>query len=170
MNSEHAPEPIKLIEKLKDCWRQNGCTIRAGSSQAEITAFEQRYSVRLPSDLRTYFATVDGMAEGESDANMFSFFPLKQVKSIPEELADFGGIPDYSGIMRSLPDPQHWFMIADYLIASAVFAVCLHAAADETPIVWIGSGNEHQVIAGSFSKFVEIYLARPLNLVQLPTE
>ena len=170
MNREHDHETIKIIDRLKGHWVQEGLKTRPGASQAEIGAFEERYSVRLPPDLRTYFAMVDGMAEGETDANMFSFLPLKAVKCVSEELAHFGGIPDYTGIMQSLPDPHHWFVIVDYLIASAVFAIRLHSVVDETPVFWIGSGKEYQCVAGSFSEFVEIYFARPLSLVQPSVE
>jgi cell wall assembly regulator SMI1 len=100
------PGTIALIEKLKGFWLQKGIKVRPGLSLQQIESFESRYMFDLPPDLRLYFATVDGMQEGETDPDMFSFLPLKGVKSIPEELAHFGGIPDYTEIMRSLADPH----------------------------------------------------------------
>jgi hypothetical protein len=165
MDDNHDPKTIALIDRLSGYWMQQRIKIRPGVSLQQIESFESRYLVRLPPDLRRYFATVDGMDEGETDPDMFSFLPLKAVKSIPEELAHFCGIPDYREIMRSLPDPQRWFVIVDYLIASSVYAIRLSAIPEDTPVLWIGSGKDQRVVAPSFSAFVEAYLANPLGLL-----
>jgi hypothetical protein len=165
MDDNHDPETNALIQRLKGYWLQNGIKLKPGVTLQQIESFEARYLVRIPPDLRAYFATVDGMEEGETDPEVFSFLPLKAVKSIPEELAHFGGIPDYREIMLSLADPHHWFVIVDYIITSAVYAIRLSAVPENTPVLWIGSGKHHRVVAPSFSGFLEAYLANPLGLV-----
>ena len=110
-----------------DSWSQQGVRIRSGASIDRIERFESQYQIRLPTDFRHYLATVDGMDQGRMDENMFSFLSIDAIKSIPEELANFGGIPDYRDIVRTLPDPQHWFVIVDFLISSAVYAIRLSA-------------------------------------------
>ncbi len=153
------------IDRLRSHWSQEGIRIRPGVSLQQIEAFERRYQVRLPPDLRQYFTKVDGMEAGETDHDMFSFLPLEAVKSLPEELAHFGGIPDFTEIMWSLPDPHCWFVIVDYLITSAVYAIRLAAVPESTPVLWIGSGKHHRVVAPSFSGFADKYLANPFDLL-----
>jgi hypothetical protein len=77
------------------------------------------------------------------------------VKSVPEELADFGGIPDYRKIAKTLPQPASWFVFADFLIYSAAFAIRLSAGRDDAPVLWIGDGTTHNVVANSFSSFLD---------------
>lgn len=165
MDDKYDSETTALIERLRGYWMHRGIKIRSGVALQQIESFESRYQIRLPPDLRGYFATVDGMEDGETDPDMFSFLPLKAVKSILEELAHFAGIPDYREIMRSLPDPNCWFVIVDYLISSAVYAVRLSADPGDTPVLWIGDGTHHRVVASSFSGFLEAYLANPIGLV-----
>ena len=106
---------MNLIDQVKDSWLSNGIKIRPGAALKQIEAFEVKYSVRLPLDLRAYFMAVDGMEPGEMDPGMFAFLPLSAVKSIPQELALFGGTPDYREIKQTLIDPHRWFVIVDYL-------------------------------------------------------
>ncbi len=105
------------------------------------------------------------MEVGEMDLGMFSFLPLKAVKSIPEELAHAGGIPDYREIVRTLPEPNNWFVIVDYLISSAAYAIRLSTDRGDTPVVWIGDGTHHRVVATSFRGLLDAYLENPMGLV-----
>jgi hypothetical protein len=165
MEINHDPETVALLDRLKCYWMQKGIKIRSGVSPKQIQSFESRYQIRLPPDLRVYFATIDGMEEGETDPDMFSFLSLELVKTIPEELAHFSGIPDYREIMRTLADPHCWYVIVDYLIASAVYAIRISAAHEQTPVVWIGDGVNHRIVAPSFSGFLEAYLKDPLSVL-----
>src|SRR5260370_31803850 len=132
---DHDSEITALIDRRTSYWTQKGIKIRPGASLQQIESFESRYLVRLPPDLRQYFATVDGMEEGETDPDMFAFIRLEAVKSIPQELARFGGSPDYREIMQSLADPHCWYVIVDYLIGSAVCAIHLSASPENTPVL-----------------------------------
>ena len=105
------------------------------------------------------------MEEGDADPDLFTFLQLAQVKAVTEELAHFGGIPDYRDIVRSLAEPCRCFVIVDYLITSAAYAIRLAATDDATPVVWIGGGNHYRIVAQSFSGFLEAYLANPLGLL-----
>jgi cell wall assembly regulator SMI1 len=153
-----------LIERLKSHWLHDQIRLRPGVSLQQIEAFESRYHVCLPPDLREYFKSVDGMDEGDGDAEWFFFHPLQAVKSVPEELAHIRGFPDYTEIVRTLPDSHSWFVIVDFVFRSAAFAIRLSDDAVPTPVRWIGDGTHHHVVAPSFSDFLEAYLAEPLNL------
>jgi hypothetical protein len=161
----YLPEKATLIHQLIGHWSQLGVHIRPGAPPESVEFFETRYHVRLPADLRAYFTAVDGMIPGEADPDGFSFLPLHAVKSIPEELAHWGGTPDYRDIMRSLLDPSHWFVIVDYLICSAVYAIRLSPRSESTPVLWIGDGTRHRVAASSFTTFVQAYLVNPFELL-----
>jgi hypothetical protein len=165
MDDYNSPETAALIDRLLAYWVAMGGKTRPGVSHQQVQSFESRYLVRLPPDLRAFYAAVDGMEDGETDPDMFSFLPLKAVRAVPEELAHFGGIPDYREIVRTLADPHRWFVIVDYLITSAVYAIRLSATEKPAPVIWIGSGKHHRIVAPSFSGFLEAYLASPFDLL-----
>ena len=48
-----------------------------------LAAFEHEFGVSLPSDLRDYFLTMDGMPEEETDKEMIRFWRLEEVKALP---------------------------------------------------------------------------------------
>ena len=153
-----------MIEQLRANWSATGISIRPGASIEQIKAFEAHYDVRLPVDLREYFVAIDGMNEGETDNDLLSFHSLDAIKRIPEELAHFGGVPDYRDILQTLPDAHAWFVIGDWSINCAVIAIRLTGSASETPVVWIADGTTYWNVGQSFSEFLETYLANPQQL------
>jgi cell wall assembly regulator SMI1 len=161
MDHDQDPEAVGLIDRLRRHWLQNGIKIRNGLSLQQIESFESSYAIRIPPDLRTYYATMDGMEEGETDSEMFSFLPLESVKSIPERLARYR---EYSGITKSLTDSHCWFVTVDYVLTSMVYAVYLSSEPVNSPVRCI-CGNQHRIVAPSFSDFLEANLANSLDLL-----
>jgi hypothetical protein len=146
-----------LTERLRGYWDSNHIHIRSGLSPEAIQRFETQYNVVFPSDLREYLLVIDGM-DGETDNELLEFLPLADVKPVPEELASFAGIPDYSSICDGLPDASKFFVFADYMIRSHVYAIRLRADSHaSTPVIWI-CGPYWSEIAPSFSAFIENYL------------
>jgi hypothetical protein len=133
-------------------WRDAGLHIRPGVQPSAIEAFETRYQVTLPTDMRDYFLTIDGM-EDELDPGYNRFWPLHLVKPVEDELTErhqdrFA----YPGC----------FVFVDHCIW------CLAWAARLGPKPSRVSGPVFQVtasdipgrrIAPSFTVFVEMYLA-----------
>jgi hypothetical protein len=157
-------------ERLKSYWISIGTKVRPGASHEAIQSFEAAHGVRLSQDLSDYYQSVDGMAEGQTDNDMLEFLPLNSLKSITEELIEFGGIPDYRGLRESLPDPYQCFVIIDYMIRSHVYAVRLsHDPLAVTPVIWI-CGPHWEVIAPSFSDFGERYLLDRTAILFPPKE
>ncbi|HWQ34495.1 MAG TPA: SMI1/KNR4 family protein [Blastocatellia bacterium] len=155
---------IRPVDKLKTYWLSTGVRVRPPASFEEIASFEARYSVLLPQDMREYFSTFDGMQEDEFDQEMLSFWPLNKIETVPAILTEHSGIPDYRAIAHHLPEASSYFIFADYLIFSHVYAIHLSSAGDEeNQIIWIGDGNSHCMVADSFSDFLEKYLADPSN-------
>ena len=68
-------------------WRRSNIAIRSGVSADAIAAFESKYGVLLPTDVREYFVAADGTGD-EMDNDLYRFWPLAEVKPVHEELAD----------------------------------------------------------------------------------
>jgi hypothetical protein len=94
----------ELIKRLKNRWSENCSEVRPGVSLKQIEHFEFRHNVRMPLDLREYFATVDGHEE-VFDVGIFSFLPLESVRSLPEVLGENGQISVHHRIMGALFEP-----------------------------------------------------------------
>lgn len=147
-----------LAEKLSGYWDNDHIHIRSGLPPETIQRFETKYNVVFASDLREYFLGIDGMEDGDSDNELLAFLPLADVKPVPDELASFAGIPDYSSICDGLPRAPRCVVFADYMIRSHVYAIRLFAdSAASTPVIWI-CGPYWSEIAPSFSAFIEDYL------------
>jgi SMI1 / KNR4 family (SUKH-1) len=153
-------EPNDLTKRLIKHWAGMGVKTRPGATAAQIKRFESRYQVVLPPDLYEYFAAVDGMEEGEYWDD-FTFLPLRAVKSIPEIIGqDSGGYE----IMPILPDPERWFVVVDYMLWAALYAIRLSPVVEDSPVLWRGD-YEHRIVAASFSAFLEAYMTNPDNLL-----
>lgn len=164
MDGNRVPGATALIERLKSHWSQSGLKVRSGVPSHQIEEFESRHQVSLPLDLREYFTTVDGMDDEDTfDSEMISFLPLQAVRTIPDVLGKHGKISVHHEIMGSLPEPHRWFVIVDYMIGSAVFAIRLSPVVESNPV--LGYCGPYQIVAPTFSDFLEAYLTDPLELV-----
>ena len=147
-----------LTEKLREYWESNHFHIRSGLPPEAIQRFEAKYNVVLPADLHEYFRAIDGMEDGDSDNELVAFLPLADIKPVPEELRTFAGTPDYTSICDGLPAAPKFFVFADYMITSHVYAIRLSQDPEApTPVIWI-CGPYWSDIAPSFSVFIEDYL------------
>ena len=142
--------------KLKNHWVSRGVEVNPGVSAEELEAFESKYQVVLPADLRDYFLTVDGMVEGVMDQGCFNFWSLKAVKPIPEDS------PNYSD--RYIKDARSFFVFADFLIWSHAYAVRLSSTDAPNTIFMIGGETPIRMF-DSFSEFVSVYLSDPDGLL-----
>ena len=136
--------------RLKNHWLSQSIEINRGVSTEELGAFESKYNVSLPADLRDYFLTVNGMAEGVSDNALFRFWSLNEVKPIPEEAPSYSN-PSY------IEDAKSFFVFADFCIWSHAYAIRLSSDHGSNPIVVIG-GETSTRIFDSFSELVNNYL------------
>lgn len=136
-------------EQLKEYWSRDIVAMRPGALAYQIDNFERKYSVRLPADLRNYFETVNGFdlnKTGFCDNNCFSFFPLEEVERLNNQY-------------WQNPDDEPFFILVDFMIASAVYAIRLDEdASAESPVFVVYPRDRPIRIAGSFSEFAEGYL------------
>jgi hypothetical protein len=150
------PNKAMIGAKLKNHWLSLGVKVNAGVSHDELDAFESKYQVVLPADLRDYFLTVDGMVEGVMDHGCFSFWSLNAVKPIPDES------PNYSD--PYIKDARSFFVFADFLIWSHAYAIRL-AATDAANTIFMIGGETPIKMYDSFSEFVSAYLSDPDRLL-----
>jgi hypothetical protein len=132
-------------------WRDAGLTIRPPAEAWAICRFESENGVILPTDLREYFLTVDGM-EDELDPGTNRFWPLALVKPVSEELTD---------IHSDRWAYPNCFLFADHCIWCFAWAVCLGRLPLETsePVFQVTADKvPGRMIAPSFTAFVEMYL------------
>jgi hypothetical protein len=141
--------------RLQEQWMSHGLKTNPGVSSEDLAAFESKYQVSMPTDLREYFLTVNGMSEGTRDDALIRFWALNEVKPIPE------GAPDYSDI----EDAESLFLFADYCIWSHAYAIRLSSNRETSNGVFV-VGDENPVqIFESFSELVREYLLNPDHLL-----
>ena len=121
-----------------------------GASQAELKKLEQACGVRLPEDFKNYLSCANGMQIDDWDDNMIRFWPLQEIR------APTGMIPPLDS------SPPTSLIFADYLIDSHFFALEF-SANSEVRVINLSSERK-AVIAGSFSEFIDLCLAKNLPL------
>jgi hypothetical protein len=141
-----------VIDALRERWRAQGILNEHHATEAELVAFEARYNVVLPADLRHYFATVNGTALGQygmDDSDLLGFWHLDQVHTFAEERMTSG---DQDAGAR------HTFAFADHSIWCFGFGIQLSSnRIAATPIV-CDVGVPLQKVAESFAEFISRYL------------
>src|SRR5262249_45683667 len=147
-----------LGQPLVDLWRGAGLTIRPPAGQEAIQAFESKYNVVLPADMREYFLTVDGM-EDELDPGMNRFWPLEMVKPVEEELSEcHKDRLAYPGC----------FVFVDHCIWCLAWAVRLgkESVVSSGPVFQVTASEvPGRQIAPCFTAFVEMYLANQYSVL-----
>lgn len=137
--------------RLVRLWRSAGLTIRSGVQPGHIQAFESKYGVVLPADLREYFLTVDGM-EDELDQGTNRFWPLANVRPVEDELPKAHSDRfEYPGC----------FVFVDHCVWCWAWAVQIgkSSSAESGPVFQVSAGEAHpRQVAPSFSSFLRMYL------------
>ncbi|MEK6260048.1 MAG: SMI1/KNR4 family protein [Planctomycetota bacterium] len=147
----------RLIER----WRRSNLTIRSGVSPEAITAFEAKYEVVLPTDVREYFTVVDGTGD-DLDNEMYRFLPLAEVKPVHEHLAD----TEHFSYLDRFAYPN-CFVFADYCISCWFYAVKITSDPTQpAPVFYVTGRDPHgKQMASSFREFMERYAANPNNVL-----
>ena len=145
----------KASKKLINHWTGQGLKIEPGVTRQDIHEFESKNGVTMPQDLRDYFQHVNGMAQdarNSCDKQGFAFWPLCQVKSVAEELAD------QSLDMPEIPNQDRYFVFADYLQRSWAYAIDFGAPSTESAhVIHVGT-LKFKIVAESFDRFVDLYV------------
>lgn len=134
-------------KSLKQYWLQQGIKLKLGASEIELSAFENKYNVRLPKDLKDYFSTVNGFDDSDVDGEFITFLPLDEVEPL-------------SINWSQSPEAKSYFIFADYCISCHVYAIKLTKDTEfDNPIFIDFNDNKNPTkIADSFSEFAQSYL------------
>jgi hypothetical protein len=142
------------VARLKAYWESSGARGNQPASPEEIQAFETRYGVHVPDDLREYFLVINGLAENEWDEEMIEWYPLHRWKTLPEA----------EWVPEGLQNPEAYFLFADYCLCGWGYAIYLSAnRSNPTPVICVGA--EVPPMAQSFSELIEAYLTNPSSLL-----
>lgn len=143
-------QSLELILQLKQSFIDEGVQINAPASQEEITAFEKKYTVKLPMILRHYFSIFNGTGEENFGKNHFAFFSLYEVKLVREIMSETE--PDKD----AYPD---CYVFSDFLCWCWGYAVQLDDEGTDGLVFQVsGTQPPPRLISTSFRAFIEDYL------------
>lgn len=142
-----------LGERLRDHWLGDGGEVRPGASESAIAAFEAKYQVILPADLRGSLVVADGLVEAGRDWYRFHSVTEFELYELPPQ--GLAGIPPGSSP----------FVFADYMIWCYGYVIALSADASAPSPVLMAAASDHlDFVAPSYTDFAEAYLEYPDNV------
>jgi hypothetical protein len=138
-----------FLDELTAFWKRHGDAPAAKiATSAQIEEWEQRYSVVLPADLRSYVTRVNGIFQGESlefDHEGMSFLPLSAMCA-ETEWTESGARPNM-------------FVFADFLIRSHWWCAALDEKPHEHTRIFLGGcGTKNHLVASSLAEFIDLYM------------
>jgi len=154
---------MKQIAKLKEILGAKNYKKFDVEFNNKLSAFESKNSLVLPPDLAEYFKLLDSTTN-KLDTNLYQFYALEQFKNIEDELAQWGGIPNYTNIINTLEQSGNCFVFADYMFHMFTYAIRLHQNAIGINEIYIICGDKYKIIANSFSDFLDLYLSDSAEL------
>jgi cell wall assembly regulator SMI1 len=150
--------------KLVAHWKKLRLPLAPGCPEDRLENFEKQKGVLLPADMRSSFTIVNGMrpgSPGDQDPQGFSFWPLERMRWLPEELTD------QSPQGTSFPSSENFYVFADYLDWSWAYAIRLSQNTGRNQVILIGK-DEPELVAESFSEFVDLYVVDSPALYESP--
>jgi hypothetical protein len=142
-------------ERLKAHWISSGAKVGSPARPEAIEAFEARYEVQLPDDLREYFLVVNGLEEDEWDDQMTEWYPLEKWRRLTET----------GWSLKGFQDPASYFFFADYSLDALGYVIRLSANRSDPNLI-MRLGGVPDLIAESFSQLIEAYLVDPAALLR----
>jgi hypothetical protein len=150
----------QLWIRVHDVWRRSKIVIPRGATANEIAAFEAKYRVVLPSDVREYFTAADGTGH-DMDEGLCRFWPLSEVQPVHDVLvSDQFTYPD----RFAYPD---CFAFANHCINCWDYAARLTKNATQpAPVCRVTGGDQPgEQMASSFREFMERYADNPDSII-----
>ena len=139
------------LQRLKDHWNSLRVKFNEGVTENSIAAFECQYGVVLPTDMRVFFLTLNGMPDDIADEEMIRFWRLEEVKPL-SSVAPAYATPDY------IDNSQSLFVFADYSLWAHAYAIRLDSRECDTNEIFIIGGDYPVPLFHSFSELVDRYV------------
>jgi hypothetical protein len=139
-----------IVERVIRYWTQQPhIQLQAGASDAQVSEFQAKYSIELPSQMRDIYRRVNGFYQQTvcSDDNGFNFYPLRLVKRV-NELEENEDVD---------AEESAYFVFCDYLAECWWYAIRIdHGTTNEVVRVEIPRSPGH-VVADTFFEFLDLY-------------
>jgi SMI1 / KNR4 family (SUKH-1) len=142
---------VSNVQRLRNHWISHDVACNPGVSEAALAAFEHQSRVTLPTDMRDYFLTVNGMSEGVSDEEMVRFWMLEEVTPLPD------GAPGYAS-QDYIDNPESLFLFADYSLWAHAYAIRLVDSPLNRNEIFVIGGDYPILLFQSFSELIDSYL------------
>lgn len=150
-------EELFDLKLLKKNFEENEAKIFP-SNFDEIKAFQDKYDVEIPLDLRKYYLEVNGSGN-ETLNNLYEFYSINRTKKIYEELMNWRGIPNYGNL--NFVGIENVFVFGEYEFNLHAFGIELHQNISSENRIFILCGEDFRIIANSFTEFIDLYLNTP---------
>jgi len=146
----------ELVRRIRAHWERASAHADPGASETVLAAFEARHEVRLPAAFRALYRAMDG---NMGDENLTRFWPLAEICRVSDvpEVADAPG--------ESSAEASNYFVFADYMIFSHVYAVRLTTDGRDGPVWWVLGSRQQVEIAPSFEAFLRAYSENPDSIL-----
>jgi hypothetical protein len=119
-----------------------------------IQETEDRLYVRLPDDVREFFARMNGTVDmTDVDHGLITLWPLEQCKRLDDEVPAFAGSPVADAIV-----------FADHSIWCWAYAARFPRDNPDTMRIWMVEGPQSVLIAETFSQFVKMIVSKDAGL------
>jgi hypothetical protein len=150
----------RLFEALARFWASSDPkSYSPGCTEAQAEALEDRYSIRLPEDFRSYLLTAAPRTTYMDDIGT-QWWAAGEIKSIADECPD--GPP--GRVNDEIEREKHAYLIfSDYLIWCYAWAICCSDGPNHGRIALIG-GPPDAFVADSFRQFLLLELTDDLSI------
>ena len=145
-----------LLAAVAQRWRDQRVEPGPPASIKDVAEFEARYQVSLPVDMRAYFMTLNGSADGSNgpmDDLLIAFWHLSEVRPLSDEFP------------AKLPDSHDYFGFADHSIFVHVYAVRITRDEHNPGPVFVLYDDVLVPIARSFRTFLEGYVTNDQEML-----
>lgn len=146
---------MQFIDRLAAEWGLMDVRPNTGETRLAIAAFEDRFRLSLPAEVRAFYERFNGLLDMDSDLNRF--WSIGELAAVPAALDS-----DFRGIAAHLPHADEYFAFADHSISVFIYAVRLAKDSSTSgPVVCIAGGDSFDKMADTFADFWDRYLATP---------
>lgn len=142
--------------ELKEIWEQSEIEAAISATNEDILSFQNRTNLVFPDDLQDYFKKNNGTNE-QYDNNFFRFYSLGDFRSVKDELSEWAGVPDYRNIINTMPFHSSCYVFSDYNCHVFTYCIRLYERKSSLNEVYIIAGDKFQLVANSFSEFLDLY-------------
>ncbi|MBD2768747.1 SMI1/KNR4 family protein [Hymenobacter sp. BT664] len=142
------------LSALQSLWATTDADLIKDITEDNITDFEQKHRISIPTDLQEYFLYLNG-SRGEYDDNFFRFYPLDNFLNVRFKFEDWIGMPYYKDLNQTLFPIEECFVFADYLFHSLTLAIHLYKDKESVldNYIYCLCGGKYKIVAKSFTEF-----------------